>query len=135
MARDGIETDESRWPIVVHRTIGIPSEADVDRFIAAADLHLARGEPYVVIFDNTLAGRIPGHMRQRAGDWLKENSERLGEHCLGTALVFRSAALRFVMTTVMLVVSHPVPHEVCRDEEDALRWAAERLRTGRAQVV
>ena len=132
MARDGIRTDESRWPIVVHRTVGIPSEADVDRFIAAADMHLARAEPYVVIFDNTLAGRVPAYLRSSAKAWLTENQTRLGEHCLGTALIFRSAALRFVMTTVMLVVSHPVPHEVCATEEEALRWAGEQLRMARA---
>jgi hypothetical protein len=27
-------------------------------------------------------------------DWLKTNSPHLAEHCLGTGLVFRSAALR-----------------------------------------
>lgn len=132
MARDGIRTDESRWPIVVHRTVGIPPESDVDRFIAAADMHLARAEPYVVIFDNSQAGRVPPYLRSKAKAWLEANSERLGQHCLGTALVFRSAALRFVMTTVMLVVSHPVPHEVCATEEEALRWASDQLRIARA---
>ncbi|MGE0792207.1 MAG: hypothetical protein AB7S26_41425 [Sandaracinaceae bacterium] len=129
MARDGIETDETRWPIVVHRTIGIPSEDDVDRFIDAANAHLQRQEPYVVVFDNTHAGRVPAYMRQRASDWLRENAPRLSRYCLGTALVFKGAALRFVMTGVMLVASHPVPHEVCGTEQEALRWASERLRS------
>jgi hypothetical protein len=37
--------------------------------------------------------------------------------------VFRSAALRFVMSTVMLVASHPVPHRVCATLDEALTWA------------
>ena len=117
---------------MVHRTVGIPSDSDVDRFIASANLHLAREEPYVVIFDNTRSGRVPAYMRTQAKAWLSDNSERLSKHCLGTALVFRSAALRFVMTTVMLVVPHPVPHEVCATEEEALRWASQQLRAAQA---
>lgn len=121
--RDGIHTDESRWPIVVHRTIGVPSDADVDAFIKRADAILAKQQPHVVIFDNVLSGRVSAYMRQRSMDWLKANSPQLAEHCLGTGLVFRSAALRFVMSTVMLVASHPVPHKVCATLDEALTWA------------
>ncbi|MBX3272485.1 MAG: hypothetical protein KF729_19660 [Sandaracinaceae bacterium] len=128
MARDGIECDESRWPIVVFRTIGIPADADVDAFIAKAEECLARGEPYVVVFDNSEAARATPYMRRRASEWLEANSRRLGHTCLGTALVFRSAAFRFVLSTVMLVVSHPVPHEVCASLEQALRWSEAQLR-------
>lgn len=125
--RDGIECDESRWPIVIFRTIGIPSEPQVDRFIAKADELLARGQTYVVIFDNTYSGRATPYMRKRAGDWLSSNGKRLGQHCLGTGLVFPNAAFRFVLSTVMLVVSHPVPHEVCATVEEAVAWAEAQL--------
>ena len=124
--RDGIECDDSRWPIVIFRTTGIPSDLQVDRFIALANQYLERGEPYVVIFDNTHSGRAPAYMRKRAGEWLSKNSQRLGSVCLGTGLVFPNAAFRFILSTVMLVVSHPVPHEVCGTVEEALVWA-ERL--------
>ena len=131
MARDGIECDETRWPIVIFRTTGIPNDENVDRFIAKADEYLRRGEPYVVIFDNTHSGRATTYMRKRASEWLTSNSERLSQHCLGTGLVFRSAAFRFVLSTVMLVVSHPVPHEVCGTCDEAVAWAEAQLRMQR----
>jgi hypothetical protein len=134
MPLDALETDESRWPIVVHRTVGIPSERQVDAFIARADAILARGEPHVVIFDNLRSGRTPPYMRKRAMDWLSRNGELMGQSCLGTALVFKSAALRFVMSTVMLVSSHPVPHEVCGTMEEAYDWAERLLAQSRAMV-
>lgn len=134
MLRDGIECDDSRWPIVIFRTTGIPSELQVDQFITKADEYLDRGEPYVVIFDNTYSGRAPPYMRKRAGEWLKESSPRLATCCLGTGLVFPNAAFRFILSTVMLVVSHPVPHEVCGTVDEAVAWAERQLaqRHGRA---
>lgn len=135
MPRDALETDESLWPIVVHRTVGIPSELDVDAFIERADKILARAEPHVVIFDNTHAARATPYMRKRAKEWLQRNNERMGESCLGTALVFKSAAFRFVMSTVMLVVTHPVPHEVCGTMDEAYDWANRQLERARRKKV
>lgn len=42
MPQDDLTTDESRWPIVVHTTIGIPSDAQLDTFMRRADEILAR---------------------------------------------------------------------------------------------
>lgn len=132
MPLDALETDESRWPIVIHRTIGIPSEAQVDAFIERATEHVMRGEPFAVIFDNSQSGRATSYIRKKATDWLKTYERQLGTTCVGTALVFRSAALRFVMSTVMLVVSHPVPHRVCGTLEEALVWSEAQLGGARA---
>ena len=46
--------------------------------------------------------------------------------------MFRSPALRFVMSGVMLVASHPTPHAVCGTLDDALRWAQGQLGAARA---
>lgn len=122
----------SRWPIVVHRTIGSPGDDQVDRFIERAEAVLARGVKHVVVFDNLLADLPSPYMRTRSGDWLRANGERMQGICLGTALMFRSPALRFVMSGVMLVASHPTPHTVCGTLDDALRWANAQLAQSRA---
>jgi hypothetical protein len=127
-----IESDMSRWPIVVHRTIGMPGDEQVDRFIDRAEAVLARGVQHVVIFDNLLADLPSPYMRKRSGDWLSANGQRMQGICLGTALMFRSPALRFVMSGVMLVASHPTPHTVCGTLDDALRWANAQLAGARA---
>lgn len=113
--------------MVVHRTIGSPSDAEVDAFIARADGILARGERHVVIFENLLADTPSAYMRQRSIDWLQENGQRMAGTCVGTALVFRNAALRFVLSGVMLFVSHPTPHVVVGSLDQALAWSRDQL--------
>lgn len=127
MPADGITTDESRWPIVVHRTVGIPSDASVDAFILRADAIMARGEPHVVVFDSLLAGRATKHMRARNLEWLRSNQEQLKELCAGLALVIRSPTLRFVMSTAMLVWPHPLEHTVVGSVQEAVDWAEGQL--------
>ncbi len=122
-----IETDMGRWPIVVHRTINIPGDDEVDAFIRRADAILLRGVPHVIVFDSLLADLPSAYMRKRSGEWLKGNGERMQGICVGTALMFRSPALRFVMSGVMLVASHPTPHLVCGTLDEALRWSQGQL--------
>lgn len=122
----------TRWPIVVHRTIGSPSDAQVDAFVARSQEILERGIVHVVVFDNLLAEIPSAYMRQRSIDWLKSNGERMKDVCIGTALLFRSPGLRFVMSGVMLFASHPTPHAVCATLDEALKWSREQLATQRA---
>lgn len=126
-AKDGILTDESEWPIVVHSTVGIPSEDDVDAFMRRADAILARGERHAVVFDNTRGGKIPSYLRTRSVEWVKRNKEPLERLCVAKALVIRSAALRFLMTTLMLVTSHGVREEVFASREQAIGWCQREL--------
>lgn len=122
-----IETDMTRWPIVLHRTIGSPIDREVDQFIARADAILDRGVPHVVVFDNLLAELPSAYMRTRSVDWLTANADRMRGTCVGTALMFRSPALRFVLSGVMLLSAHPTPHTVCGTLDEALRWARAQL--------
>jgi hypothetical protein len=133
MPADAITTDDSEWPVVVHTTVGIPSQPEVDAFIKRADMLLALHQRHVVIFDNRLAGRVPAYMRQRSFDWVKANKADLERWCAGTALVLSSPGLRFLMTTMMLVTSHSLVQEVFKDRESAMKWARERLVTAQAR--
>lgn len=117
----------TRWPVVVHRTIGSPTDAEVDAFITRADMILARGEKHAVVFENLLAESPSAYMRQRSIDWLTKNGERMSKHCVGTALVFRTAAMRFVMSGVMLFVSHPTEHTVVGTLDQGLTWCRGQL--------
>lgn len=129
MSTGRIETELERWPIVVHRTIGSPSDAEVDAFIVRADEILARRTPHVVVFDSLLAEIPSAYMRNRSIQWLRDNGERLRGVCVGTGLVFHSAALRFVMSGVMLASSHPTPHLVCGTLDQAIAWGRRQLDT------
>jgi hypothetical protein len=124
---DGITTDDSRWPIVVHSTIGVPSEDDVDAFLARADTLLARGALHAVVFDSSRSGRVTRYMRRRSLEWVQANKGELEHHCVCKSLVIRSAALRFVMTAVMLVTGHGVREEVFESLDEAIAWSRAQL--------
>lgn len=127
MPADSLTTDLSEWPVVVHTTVGIPSMADVEAFIERADEILARRQKHAVVFDNRLSGRVPSYMRQRCFEWVKANRGELEQWCAGTALVVQSPALRFLMTTLMLVTAHSLVQEVFKDRESAVEWARRRV--------
>jgi hypothetical protein len=117
----------TRWPIVVHRTIGSPSDAEADALILRAEQILSRGEKHAIVFENLLAESPSPYMRQRSVEWLTKNGERMSKHCVGTALVFRTAAMRFVMSGVMLFVTHPTPHSVVGTLDQGLAWCRDQL--------
>jgi hypothetical protein len=119
---------------VVHTTVGVPSEADVDAFIRRADALLARREIHAVIFDNSNAGRVPSYMRQRSMDWVGKNRDALDRYCAGNALVIRSSALRFLMATLLLVTSHKVPQETFATLDPAIAWCRRQLQASRADA-
>jgi hypothetical protein len=126
--RDVIETDSSRWPVVVHRTIGRPGDAEVDAFIARANELLARKAKHVIVFDNTDSGMPSGYMRKKNMEWLDARQHELILYCVATAFVFPSAAMRFVMSTALLVWSNPVEHEVFASVPEAEVWASNKLK-------
>ena len=128
MPADDLITDESAWPIVVHTTIGIPSEEQVIAMLRRSDALLARRQPYAVIFDNSQAGSVPKYMRDASVRWVRDNKDELERWCRGMGLVIRSPALRFVMSTVLLVTRHAVPSEVFATRAEAFDWVDLRLR-------
>lgn len=128
LSDDRLTTDESLWPIVIHETVGVPPESDVIRMLARSDACLARREKYIVIFDSSRAGSTPGYLRDASIRWLKDNRGELERWCLGSALVVRSPALRFLMSTVLLMTSHTVPQEVFPTFDKAMDWAEAKLR-------
>ncbi len=127
MSRHCIETDLSEWPLVIHRTIGSPPDAEVDAFIARADELLLRGEPHAVVFDNTESGMPSSYMRRKNMEWLDARQGVLARYCVATAFVFPSAGMRFVMSTALLVWSQPVEHDVFADVASASAWARAKL--------
>lgn len=118
-----MRTSTVHWPIVIHTTEGSPTDVEVDAFIRAAEQILSRRERHAVIFDSSRATSATAYMRRRSAEWLRENEATLKEYCVGTALVFSSAAMRFVMSTAMLIQPPATPYQVCGTLDEALRWA------------
>ncbi len=122
-----IHSDLSQWPIVIHRSEGAMGPEDTDVFIARLDAVLARAERYVTIFDSSKLSSSKFGDHSRIVGWLKANDKRLRQFSVGTAVVLESAALRFVISSVLLVYSPPTPIKVFPTLASALAWAKAQL--------
>ena len=120
------EHDESRWPIVISRSIGESQDADIAAYIAAHEAAIRRG-PHVVILDARHGVNMSGKHRKQAADWIREAGPRLTAARLGLAFVSDSAMVRGLLTATYWLTTPGYPHEVFKTMEDAEAWAHELL--------
>lgn len=118
-----INTDTSQWPIVVHTQEGAMGPDDTTIFLHRLDEVLARRQRYVTVFDSTKLSTFKMGDRDRIVQWLKENDAQLKQYSVGTGVVLASAALRFVISGVLLVYRPPTPIKVFGSMAEAMAWA------------
>ncbi len=126
------ETDDSRYPIVIVRVHGDPSDEQLAQFLAGVEQILKRPAPRGLVFDVSRGNTPPAHHRRAMAHWLKAHAVEMRTNTAGLAFIFTSAAFRFVLSTVFLIQPLPCPHTVCATEEAALEWVTERLRKFKA---
>lgn len=119
--------DDSSWPLVYITLSGSPDEAQFNGVMAGLDRIIARAEVHGVIFDARTAESPPRHFRQRQTDWIKQHQAELARFSRGIAFVFQSPVMRFVLSSLLLVQSLPMPYCVCATPEEALAWLRPRL--------
>ena len=122
-----LHIDTSHWPIVIHTTVGSPTDAQFDAYIREATELLLREGPHVAVLDSTRLGRPSAYARARKKDWLEQYGNALRQSCLGTAFVLSSPVARFAAATILLVRPFPTPWVVCATLEEALVWARQLL--------
>jgi hypothetical protein len=115
------------WPIVVHTMEGSPTDAEIDAYIAEANTILLRKQKHSVVMDSRKAGMVSSYARKRTKEWLAEHFDAVHTYCAGTAYVFSSPALRFVLSGVMLLQQHPNPYVICGTLDEGFDWARKQL--------
>ncbi len=111
------------WPIVVHTMEGSPTDAEIDAYIVEANEILKRKQKHAVVMDSSKAGSISSYARKRTKEWLTEHFQEVHAYCAGTAYVFASPALRFILSGTMLFMQHPTPYVICATLDEAKTWA------------
>ncbi|MGA9521590.1 MAG: hypothetical protein WBV82_09010 [Myxococcaceae bacterium] len=122
-----VHVDTSQWPIVVHTTVGSPSDGQFDAYIREATEVLFREGRHVAVMDSSLLGKASAYARERKKEWLANHEQDLRRACLGTAFVLSSPVTRFAAATILLVRPFPTPYVVCATLEEAMAWARQRL--------
>ena len=122
-----VVSDMSQWPIVIHRSEGTMGPQETELFISRLDQVLMRKERYVTIFDSTKLSTSKMGDRDKILGWLRNNDANLRKYSVGTGVVLESAALRFVISSVLLIYSPPSPIKVFPNLSSALAWARAQL--------
>lgn len=117
-----IRVDDRHWPLVVVTFEGAAPRPVFDRFLAQMASFLARKERHCYLLDGREGAMLGTAERSAQGAWLKQNRDALARYSAGTALVIRSAAVRFVLTAIYLIQSPIAPTETFGTVDEAHAW-------------
>jgi hypothetical protein len=135
-AASDIQFDDSVWPLVRVRFLGVPTTPQVEANLARMTAALERGERHVYVFDaGGMTGVGPAEQRHLQAAWLKQHDARLRALVLGVAFVIHSPLVRLGVSIVMHLRPLPGPYFMAATLEEAVAWATERLaREGHGQA-
>ena len=113
-------------PLVTLECHGVLVEGDLDALFAAF-AEARKGGPFVVITDTTRMKSAPHKILGAFSDRLKKLPP-LKNVWLGDAVVISSTAVRFVVSTLLMVAPMPTEVKVFDYRTEAKQWCASVLR-------
>lgn len=119
-------------PLVTLECADVLAEDDLRALFQAFDKASSAGR-FVVITDTTRLKSAPRAVISAFTDRLKKNPG-LSSNWLGDAVVVSSAAVRFVLSTLLVVAPLPTEVKAFDDRKEANRWCAGLLRKASLSV-
>lgn len=97
-------------------------------YLDALDRIYDRKEKVGIIFDATKAV-FPGLTYQKMqAKWLKDNTDKMINFCVGTADVVPNVVIRNVLKAIFTLQKQPVAFIVCKEAKEADAWLEARLK-------
>jgi hypothetical protein len=125
-----IVVDASQWPVLRVLWDGEQTDADIDTYFRETRRCLERRERYVTLtwmkkYKNTRAHQ------KRIAEFIHETEAATKAYNQAAAIITRSLAFRFVLSTVLLIKPIPVPYRVCATFDEGVEFVrAEAARGG-----
>jgi len=104
------------------------SDADFDKYLSLYDAIVARGEPWVSIFDARDVRPLDSKQVRRQAEWIKRNREALSKLNVGIAFVIPSPMIRGVLKAILWMQPLPQPHVVVASISAAYAWCVLQLK-------
>jgi hypothetical protein len=124
-----VRVDTSEWPIVVHTSEGAMGPDDTRAFLKNLDDVLGRKERYVTVFESSKLSTFQVSDRDSIVRWMRDNDALHRRYSIGVAVVLSSGAMRFVISSVLLVYKPPSPIKVFANLPSAMAWARAQVQT------
>lgn len=122
MLAGNIRLDDRLWPLVVVVYEGAPTKGVFERYLADMERCFARAEKHGYLLDGREGAMLGPDERAAQGAWLKRHKDAARRYSVGTALVVRSAAVRFMLSAIYLVQKPVSPTETFANVDDAHAW-------------
>jgi hypothetical protein len=126
--RSDILLDDSLWPLLLVRFVGVPTTPQVEAYLAQMTSYLERGEHYVTLLDSSgMTGMGPAEQRHLQAAWMKKHDAKLRVRSQGTAFVITSPLVRLAVSVVFHIKPTHSPYRIAATLPEAAAWAANRL--------
>ncbi|MFY0524193.1 hypothetical protein ACN28I_13805 [Archangium gephyra] len=126
-AKDFISLDDSLWPLLVARFVGLPTLQDQEEYFAQFLVHLRREEKCVLILDTRQVRMMTGEHRQKLVEFAREHHALIRTQILGCAAVITSPVMQLAASLVLHFSPPPMPYFITRSLPEAAKWAAKCL--------
>ena len=121
-----LDVDETAWPIVVVRWVGIPKDSTLTTFLECMDRWLATGQRFGLLMDTRAGGGLSPEQRVRVIDHMKANAALTAKFYV-QAMVITNVVQRTLFYGVNLIFKNPFPSKVFADTESARAWLEREL--------
>jgi hypothetical protein len=121
-----LDVDETAWPIVVVRWVGIPKDSTLTTFLGCMDRWLSRGERFGLLMDTRAGAGLSPEQRVRVINHMKAHSA-LTEKFYVQALVISSVVQRTLFYGINVIFRNPFPSKIFPDVESARTWLESEL--------
>ena len=142
-----VRVDMSAWPIVLIEVDGLTTAAAMEEYNTAMETLLDHAEQQPTRFGLIYLSQMTDddHQNQKrekaaqklSNDWLKVNKARIGQHCVGIAMVTAATGMMKVMKPIAKMSMKRLmgaPGDVFFTRAEAEAWMAEQMKAAEGRV-
>src|SRR5438128_2224657 len=116
-----IVVGSSQWPVLRVVWDGEQTDADIDAYFRETRRALDRKQRYVTLTWMRRYKNTREHQK-RIATFMQETEAETKQYNQAAAIITRSLAFRFVLSTVLLIKPIPIPYRVCGTFADGLEF-------------
>ncbi len=122
------EIDRELNPVIVLRFTGNePTDENFQEYLDDYLALLKEQKKIGVVCDARLSNFLPVRYRIKQGKFLKKHDQLLRERVSGSAFVFKSIIIRFMINAIFAIKKPSFPYYLTGDMDDAVSWARAQL--------
>ncbi|QRN98918.1 hypothetical protein JRI60_07770 [Archangium violaceum] len=122
-----ITLDDSRWPLLVARFVGVPSLQQQGEYFRQLSTYLRRKEKLVGILDTREVRMMTAEHRHNLAGFVREHDALIRAQVLGCAAVITSPVMQLATSIVLHLIPMPFPYFTTSSMSEAVGWTTKRL--------